>query len=146
MSSSSALLRPFIALAALALAVGLAAASEWSDSDRSEFQRIINTQISAFHADDGAKAYSFATPRLQKKFVNPSIFMQMVRTGYPAVYRARNVEFAGISDELGKPTQRVKLIGPDGSLWLGLYGFQKQPDGSWRISAVVIRKAPDAAA
>ncbi len=130
----------------LALPASFTRANEFNDSDRAEFERIISTQISAFHADDGTKAFSFAGPKLQKRFARPSNFMRMVRTGYPAVYRAKSFDFAGISDELGKPTQRVSLIGPDGDLWLALYGFQKQPDGTWRISAVVIRKAPGAAA
>ena len=139
-------------LSALALAVMLAGlsvqaqAEEFGAADQAELQRIISTQIAAFHADDGAKAFSFATPNLQKRFMSPSNFMRMVKSGYPAVYRAQSFNFAGISDELGKPTQRVTIIGPQGALWLALYGFQKQPDGSWRISAVVIRKAPDAAA
>ena len=130
----------------MALFPATASAEDFSAADRAEFERIINTQISAFHADDGTKAFSFATPTLQKRFANPANFMRMVKTGYPAVYRAKSVNFEGISDELGKPTQRVAIIGPDGDLWLALYGFQKQSDGSWRISAVVIRKAPSAAA
>lgn len=121
-------------------------AEEFGAADQAEFKRIISTQISAFHADDGAKAFSFATPNLRKRFMTASNFMRMVKTGYPAVYRAKSFDFVGISDELGKPTQRVTIIGPQGSLWLALYGFQKQPDGTWRISAVVMRKAPDAAA
>ena len=123
-----------------------AAAADWSTNDQAEFQRIIGSQISAFRVDDAAKAYSFASPSVKAKFTSSTVFMSMVRTGYPAVYRARSFSFEGLSKELGDPTQRVKLIGPEGSTWLALYGFQKQPDGSWRISAVVITKSPGAAA
>ena len=130
----------------LALTTTVGMASDWSVNDRAEFKRIISRQISAFRADDAATAYSFASPSIKAKFTSSSIFMAMVRNGYPAVYRAQSHSFEGLSKELGDPTQRVKLIGPKGSTWLALYGFQKQPDGSWRISAVVITKAPGAAA
>lgn len=123
-----------------------ASAADWSRKDKGEFQCIISTQISAFHADDGTKAFSFATPLLQKRFVNSSRFMRMVKTGYPAIYRARAFSFEGLSKELGDPTQRVIVTGPDGGQWLALYGFQKQADGSWHISAVVIAHAPGASA
>ena len=123
-----------------------ATAEDWSSQDKAEFQRIISTQIEAFRADDGLKAFRFASPVLQKKFSNSSNFMSMVKTGYPAVYRARSFTFEGLSAELGDPTQRVRLIGPDGTVWLALYGFEKQPDGTWRISGVVMAKAPEASA
>ncbi len=121
-------------------------AAEWSANDRAEFQRIISTQISAFRSEDAAKAYSFASPKIKSRFTSSGMFMTMVRTGYPAVYRAQSFSFEGLSKELGDPTQRVRLIGPEGATWLALYGFEKQPDGSWRISAVVIARAPGAAA
>ncbi|MEM1200542.1 MAG: DUF4864 domain-containing protein [Pseudomonadota bacterium] len=132
-------------LLVLALTVA-ATAKEWSAGDKAEFQRIISSQISAFKRDDAAKAYSFASPSIKARFTSSSMFMSMVKTGYPAVYRAQSFSFEGLSSELGDPTQRVKLIGPEGATWLALYGFQRQPDGSWRISAVVIAKAPGAAA
>ena len=125
---------------------GPVSAAEWSKSDRTEFQRIISSQISAFRADDAAKAYSFASPGVKSKFTTSAIFMSMVRNGYPAVYRAQSFSFEGLSEELGNPTQRVKLIGPEGATWLALYGFQKQPDGNWRISAVVVVKSSEVSA
>lgn len=126
--------------------VGTAVAKDWSANDRQEFQRIITEQITAFRSDDAATAYSFASPSIKSKFTSSAMFMAMVRTGYPAVYRAKSFSFEGLSKELGDPTQRVKLIGPDGDAWFALYGFQKQPDGSWRISAVVVTKAPGTSA
>ena len=139
-------IRHFVLVISLLAFPAIANAANWTPQDRQEFQRIINTQISAFHADDAKTAFSFAAPLLKRKFSNSSRFMRMVKTGYPAVYRAQNVSFEGLSKELGDPTQRVVVTGPDGSRWLALYGFQKQSDGSWRISAVVITKAPGASA
>ncbi len=132
----------FVAL--FSLAAGGVSAEEWGPKERSTFQHIISSQISAFRSDDAAKAYSFASPSVKSKFTSSSKFMSMVRTGYPAVYRAQSFNFAGLSRELGNPTQRVKIVGPAGNTWLALYGFQKQPDGTWRISAVLVAKAPGA--
>ena len=123
-----------------------AMAADWTTKDKAAFQRIISSQIAAFKQDDAATAYSFASPSIKSRFTSSTSFMSMVRTGYPAVYRAQSFTFEGLSKELGDPTQRVKLIGPEGNTWLALYGFQRQPDGSWRIKAVVIAKAPGAAA
>ncbi len=146
MSTLSTLLRVVGVLVFSGLLGSETFAAEWGTKDRAEFQRIISSQISAFRADDAATAYSFASPSVKAKFSSSSVFMSMVRTGYPAVYRAQSYSFAGLSAELGDPTQRVKQVGPKGENWLALYGFQKQPDGSWRIFAVMIAKAPGAAA
>lgn len=146
MPTFSSLTRLVGVLLFTSLLTNAVAAADWSAQDRAEFQRIISTQISAFRSDDAAKAYAFASPKIKARFTSSSSFMSMVRTGYPAVYRAQSFSFEGLSKELGDPTQRVKLIGPEGGTWLALYGFEKQPDGSWRISGVVIAKAPGAAA
>ncbi len=131
-----------ICVLVFSLAASVATAKDWSAEDRSAFQRIISSQISAFRSDDAATAYSFASPSVKSKFTSSTMFMSMVRSGYPAVYRAQSFNFMGLSKELGDPTQRVKIIGPAGNTWLALYGFQKQPDGTWRISAVLVTKAP----
>ncbi len=141
MITSSHLFRP-ICVTVLMLAASAASAEEWNAEDRSAFQRIISSQISAFRSDDATKAYSFASPSVKSKFTSSAMFMSMVRQGYPAVYRAQSFNFAGLSKELGDPTQRVKIVGPAGNTWLALYGFQKQADGTWRISAVLVAKAP----
>ncbi len=133
-------------LGTLCVSAVAAYGSDWPAADRAQFEQIISNQIAAFRADDAKTAYSFASPSVKSKFTSSSIFMAMVRSGYPAVYRAQSFRFKGLSSELGDPTQRVELVGPKGGTWLALYGFQKQPDGSWRISAVVITKAPGAAA
>lgn len=141
MITSTKLFR-LICVVFLSLTASAASAQDWSAKDRAAFQRIISSQISAFRSDDATTAYSFASPSVKSKFTSSTMFMSMVRTGYPAVYRAKSFDFVGLSKELGDPTQRVKLIGPAGDTWLALYGFQKQPDGSWRISAVLVTKAP----
>ena len=112
-------------------------------TDDSATRAIIEAQIDAFLRDDGASAFSFASPRLQQKFLNPQNFMEMVRSGYSAVYRPREVEFQGAFWEGETLRQDVLFVGPDNSVVLAHYYFEQQGDGSWRISAVIMEPLPD---
>lgn len=129
-------------LARIALLIGLltlmcgvpAQAQDVSPTEAQEFQRIIAAQIDAFRADDGARAYSYAAPLIQKAFPTPDVFMAMVKNGYAPVYRPRSYSFGQITDEMrDRPTQRVNIIDANGRAWIALYAFEKQPDGSWKI-------------
>ena len=103
-------------------------------AEAQEFQRIISAQIDAFRSDDGARAYSYAAPIIQKAFPTPDVFMEMVRKGYAPVYRPRSFAFGEVTDEMrNRPTQRVNIIDGNGRAWIALYAFEKQPDGSWKI-------------
>ncbi len=127
----------------MALWVSTAAnAQTLSNDDRTTFKQIISDQIGAFRKDDAVTAFSFAAPSIRQKFNNAQTFVEMVRKGYLPVYRPQQFTFGPISDELGHPTQRVSVIGPDGTLWIALYGMQKQTDGSWRIGGVALIKPP----
>lgn len=119
-----------------------AMAQSISSDDQAIFRQIITDQIGAFREDDAVTAFSFAAPGVQQKFNNAQTFITMVKRGYLPVYRPQQFTFGPISDELGHPTQRVSVIGPDGTLWVALYGMQKQPDGSWRIGGVALIKPP----
>ena len=120
----------------------VALAQTVSKDDRAIFEQMISDQIGAFRNDDAVTAFSFAAPGIRQKFNNAQTFIEMVRRGYLPVYRPQQFTFGPISDELGHPTQRVSVIGPDGTLWIALYGMQKQPDGSWRIGGVALVKPP----
>ncbi len=116
------------------------AASDVTDADRSAFQSIITSQIEAFQRDDATTAFGFAAPSIKSIFRTPDVFIQMVKRGYMPVYRPRSYSFGSVTDETGGPTQRVSIVGPDGTLWLALYSMQRQPDGTWKISGVVLVK------
>src|SRR5262249_11077933 len=123
-------------------AVGPAEA-QTSDVDKAAIRQVIQSQIAAFQKDDGPTAYGDASPTLQEKFVNPDIFMEMVRTGYAAVYHPREVEFRDLKIENGRLLQEVFVVGPDGNPALAIYEMQRQPDGSWRINGCWLARAPD---
>ncbi len=114
-----------------------------SETEKTEFQRIITAQISAFRADDGPTAYSFAAPVVRNIFPTPEIFMSMVKRGYPQVYRPQSFNFTeALIDPMGRPAQKMLVVGPDGKTYEALYSMEKQPDGTWRISGCTLLEIP----
>ena len=137
------MLRALLVTLFLLIAPSASHAETVSDADRAEFQRIISEQIEAFRADDGAKAYGHAAPNLHVIFPNAEIFMQMVKRGYQPVYRPQSFRFGETGDDpLGRPSQRVTVIGPDGKTYEALYSMERQPDGSWRIQGCTLLEVP----
>jgi hypothetical protein len=137
------MLRSFLAVVLLAFISVAAFAQSISETEKSEFQRIITAQISAFRADDGPTAYSFAAPVVRKIFPTPEIFMSMVKQGYPPVYRPQSFNFTeALIDPMGRPAQKMLVVGPDGKTYEALYSMEKQPDGTWRISGCTLLEIP----
>jgi ketosteroid isomerase-like protein len=130
---------------AAALAGGPARAAEpVGEADRAAIRQVVEDQLAAFRRDDGTAAFGLASPFIQEKFGSADNFMAMVRTGYAAVYRPRQVEFREIADDpsLGL-VQKVLLVGPDGHPVLAIYQMQKQPDGRWKINGCILTQSPD---
>ena len=115
------------------------------DADRSAIRGVIEAQLAAFQADDGALAFSYASPSIRRQFGTAEHFMLMVRTGYLPVYRPREVEFGPVIDLHGQPTQLVLLVGPDLRVVTAYYLMERQPDGDWRIDGCVLGEAPESA-
>ncbi|MCI0431944.1 MAG: DUF4864 domain-containing protein [Rhodospirillales bacterium] len=133
-------------LGILSVLVVFAVGPAWaqtSDADRAAIAQVIQSQMAAFQKDDGPTAYGYASPTIQQKFVNPDIFLEMVKTGYPAVYHPREVQFRELKVENGRLLQEVFVVGPDGNPALAIYEMQRQPDGSWRINGCWLTRAPD---
>ena len=137
------MLRSVLAFVLLAFISVAALAQSVSETEKTEFQRIITAQISAFRADDGPAAYSFAAPVVRKIFPTPEIFMSMVKRGYPQVYRPQSFNFTeALIDPMGRPAQKMLVVGPDGKTYEALYSMEKQPDGTWRISGCTLLEIP----
>jgi Domain of unknown function (DUF4864) len=137
------MLRSVLAVVLLAFMSVAAFAQSISEAEKTEFQRIITAQISAFRADDGPTAYSFAAPVVRNIFPTPEIFMAMVKRGYPQVYRPQAFDFTeALIDPMGRPTQKMRVVGPDGKTYEALYSMEKQPDGTWRISGCTLLEIP----
>ncbi len=106
--------------------------------DRQAIRSIIQSQLDAFQRDDGHEAFSYASPGIRQMFQTAEIFMGMVRGGYAAVYRPRAVEFLETLVKDGRTIQMMRVVGPDGVAVIAMYTMQRQPDGTWRISGVVL--------
>ncbi len=129
-------------LIAVSLAfVAIAAQSQnliLSDADRNSIRDVVESQLAAFQRDDGARAFSYASPSVRRQFGTPERFMHMVRTGYAPVYRPREVEFRDIVVAGDVPAQKVLLVGPDGVPVMAIYPMQRQADGRWKIDGCVL--------
>jgi hypothetical protein len=121
-----------------------ARADEISRADQSAFQTIINDQIAAFNADDGLRAYSHAAPVIRQLFPSPDIFMSMVRQGYQPVYRQKSFSFGDVLEDMGRPAQEVTIVDINGQAWTAIYSFERQANGSWKISGCRLVRVPGA--
>ncbi len=134
----------FLALLALlfGLAVPAAAQPVVSPADQAAIRDVIKGQLDAFRRDDGDAAFGYASPMIQGMFGQPGVFMEMVRQGYPPVYRPRVFDFREIVELNGEIAQKVHVIGPDGRPVTAVYPMTQLPDGSWRINGCYLL-APD---
>jgi len=138
--------RAFLITAALAvpqLASADEAPSALATPDQQAIRQVIEAQLDAFQHDDGDRAFGFATPMIQQRFGDAATFMQMVKSGYPAVYRPRSLSFDRLVDTEFGPDQILRVIGPDGRAYTAHYMMQKQPDGSWMINGCYLTRAED---
>jgi ketosteroid isomerase-like protein len=121
---------------ALALAVfaALATAQEPSKQDAAAIRAVVTEQLDAFRRDDGPRAFSLATAVIRARFGAAEVFMQMVRTAYPVVYRPQSVQFETPEVVDGTVIQPVRMTDADGRAWIALYPMERQPDGGWRIN------------
>jgi hypothetical protein len=133
-------------LGLLAVQANAQSAGSLGDADRTAIRGVIEQQLAAFRRDDGNAAFAYASPMIRQMFGSPDNFMAMVRGGYPPVYRPREVEFRDLADIDGRLTQRVLLVGPDGTVVVAHYFMQRQPDGSWLINGCVLKGAEDRSA
>ncbi|MEI6573116.1 MAG: DUF4864 domain-containing protein [Alphaproteobacteria bacterium] len=127
-------------LAFIILLVGLSLPAARADTT-SEIQSVIADQLDAFGKDDDTRAYDHASDMIKQLFPSKSIFMEMVRTGYPPVYRAKSWSFAEpITTETGI-SQIVKLTDEQGRVWNALYTLERDSAGEWKITGCRILKS-----
>ncbi len=123
----------------LLLSVQIAGAQSLPDAaNRASIRGVITGQMDAFRRNDAAAAFGYATPNIQGMFGSAENFVAMVETGYPPVWRPRDVQFGAIEDRDGRIVQKVELIGPDGAPALALYTMELGPDGVWRIDGCAL--------
>lgn len=112
-------------------------------SEEAAIRSVIESQIEAFRADDGPRAYSYAAPGIKDMFRDDTRFMAMVRQGYRPVYRPRDYTFGALRDTPHGPVQEVFVVDEAGVSWVALYSLEQQPDGSWKISGCHLVRRPE---
>lgn len=106
----------------------------------SEIQTVIADQLKAFNADDSTRAYGHAANNIKQIFPSQDIFMEMVRTGYPPVYRAKDWSFSEPTPLENGYSQIVRLTDEQGRQWNALYTLERDSTGTWKITGCRILK------
>lgn len=127
-------------ISAALFVLALTAAGNAGDAEVKAAQSVIDSQLKAFQADDGALAYSYAAPGIKRVFPTVDAFMGMVTNGYTPVRRPQSYVF-GKSEEMGagRIAQQVFVVGPDGKEYEALYTLERQPDGRFLITGCSLR-------
>ncbi|SLN35032.1 hypothetical protein PSA7680_01661 [Pseudoruegeria aquimaris] len=106
---------------------------------------VIRSQIDAFLADDVTTAFGFASPMIQGMFGTPERFGEMVRGGYPMVWRPDDVRFLD-QREAGAARYQVVMIRDQGGAVHFLEYMMIRQGGEWRINGVRFLQPPGAGA
>ncbi|MEM7176234.1 MAG: DUF4864 domain-containing protein [Pseudomonadota bacterium] len=130
-------MRLLIAAIMLFAAVFPIQAGEPEDS----IQAVISDQIGAFQTSDLDRAFAHASPNIQRIFKNPGKFAQMVRGGYPMIWRPARWEMLSLENFDGTRVQIVLFEDQSGDLFEAAYEML-EIDGSWRINGVQLRRMP----
>ncbi len=111
-------------------------------SDQSGIENTIQSQIDAFINDDFEQAFTYASPTIKSIFGNSDRFGQMVRNGYPMVWRPADIRFLELREVNGAPWQRVMIRDQTGAFHILDYEMLSTEMG-WRINGVQLLPAPD---
>ncbi|MCC2687458.1 MAG: hypothetical protein K0S21_261 [Rhizobiaceae bacterium] len=131
-----------LATALFAASIAAVGSSGAGQAEISAAQRVIEAQLQAFQADDGARAYSYAAPGVKRIFPSVDAFMSMVESGYLPVRRPKRYSFGKAAEpSTTSIIQQVMIVGPDGRDYEAVYTLELQPDGIYRITGVSLRAA-----
>ena len=119
---------------------GAQGATTLSAHDEKAALAVVQAQLAAFAKDDAAKAFSYATPQIQKAFGTPQNFLAMVRQQYPVVYRPATTAFFKPEPHAGDVLLRVQMTDANDAQWLAVYSLQRpsQKSQPWRIAGCVV--------
>jgi Domain of unknown function (DUF4864) len=140
-----------VCIAAACTATALLAPAAWAQTaalpattlsaqDEKAALAVVQAQLAAFAADDATKAFSYASPQIQKAFGTPKNFLAMVRQQYPVVYRPATTAFFKPETHGGGVLLRVQMTDANAAQWLAVYSLQKptQKSQPWRIAGCMV--------
>lgn len=126
---------------AMILAAGFAVPGFAQQTANPDIQATITNQITAFQADDFARAFSFASPNIKRIFGSSDNFGAMVRNGYPMVHRPGSVRMLELHEVAGALWQRVMVTDQAGATHILDYQMIQTPEG-WQINGVQLLQQP----
>lgn len=115
-------------------------------AERTAIHGTIQRQLDALARDDGATAFSFAAPAIQRMFGTPENFLHMVHAAYAGLVRPRSVRFVATELVGGEVTQKVLVVTSDGQPIVALFLMDRQPDGQWKILGCVLGRGEETVA
>ena len=110
--------------------------------ERADIQSTISDQLRAFASDNFIEAFTHASPGIKDIFGTVENFSNMVKKGYPMVWRFNNFEFLNLEETPQGYSQIVRITDQNDKLFLLKY-FMKNVAGIWKISGVSIIEASD---
>jgi hypothetical protein len=120
--------------------VAASSAAEVSPEDAAAIRAVISEQLDAFARDDGPRAFSLATAGIRAQFGTPEVFMEMVKSEYPVVYRPKSVQFEPLESVEGQVVQPVRMSDAAGRQWLAIYPMRREADGHWRTDGCLLHR------
>ena len=110
--------------------------------EKVDIQGTISDQLRAFASDNFIEAFTHASPGIKDIFGTVENFSNMVKKGYPMVWRYNNFEFLNLEETPQGYSQIVRITDQNDKLFLLKY-FMKNVAGIWKISGVSIIEASD---
>ena len=110
--------------------------------EKADIQGTISDQLRAFASDNFIEAFTHASPGIKDIFGTVENFSNMVKKGYPMVWRYNNFEFLNLEEIPQGYSQIVRITDQNDKLFLLKY-FMKNVAGIWKISGVSIIEASD---
>ncbi|PRY22992.1 uncharacterized protein DUF4864 [Aliiruegeria haliotis] len=122
------------ALGVVMLAV-LAQMAPAQQASSGSVEDVIRDQMAAFQSDDWERAFGHASPSIQGIFRTPETFGEMVRRGYPMVWRPGEIRFGAMSEKSDRRVQVVIVTDERGVPHALEYEMVPAPEG-WKINGV----------
>ena len=110
--------------------------------EKADIQSTISDQLRAFASDNFIEAFTHASPGIKDIYGTVENFSNMVKKGYPMVWRYNNFEFLNLEETPQGYSQIVRITDQNDKLFLLKY-FMKNVAGIWKISGVSIIETSD---
>ena len=126
--------KAMLLFAALSTFLVPASAAPLTPTDEKAVRTVVENQLAAFAKDDANKAFAYAAANVREAAGNAAGFLDMVRRGYPVVYRHTAVAFLKAEGKDDAVVQRVQMTDADGASWLATYTLERRKGKPWRIT------------